>query len=329
MDGSNRRIVLLGKTEVGKSSLANTIFGEELFDIDQSLNSETRKCQAETKSVSGRGITLIDTPGFFDTDRSEEELKSEIVSCITKCAPGPHAFLIVLKVEKVTEQEQAVINKISQYFSEEAFKYATVVFTHGDQLREGWKIEDFVCKNKFMNDLVKKCGGRCHIVDNKYWNKIPKDKYRSNRFQVEELLNTIDKMVMENNGSCYTNEMLQAVEKKIQEEEEQIRCLSKNKRETREQGKVTMFKRLLIQVAGAAKGALFGAFIGVVLSGVVISSMPLSALAFALVGAVIKGFREYIKAEGEDTQQEAASGAAMADKNEAQSVLDEAKNVSD
>ncbi|XP_037614190.1 GTPase IMAP family member 9-like [Sebastes umbrosus] len=179
------RIVMLGKTGTGKSSLANTIFGEKLFTIGHTLNSETRECQAETKSVNGRSITLIDTPGYFDTDRSEEELKPEIVRCITECAPGPHAFLIVLKVEKFTVQEQAVITEINQTFSEEVFKYATVVFTHGDQLPEGQKIEDFVHKNKLTNDLVKKCGGRYHVIDNKYWKNNQQDKHRTNQFQVD------------------------------------------------------------------------------------------------------------------------------------------------
>ncbi|XP_045897657.1 GTPase IMAP family member 7-like, partial [Micropterus dolomieu] len=266
MDGSNRRIVILGKTGVGKSSLANTIFGEELFEIDDSLDSGTRKCQVETRSVNGRSITLIDTPGFFDTDRSEEELKSEIVSCIIKCAPGPHAFLILLKVEKVTEHEQAVINKISQCFSEEAFQYATVIFTHGDQLRKGQKIEDHVQKNEFTSDLVKKCGGRCHVVDNKYWNENPKDEYRSNKFQVEELLKSIDKTVMENNGSCYTNEMLQAVEEEIQREKKQIQLLpgDKSEKEIREQAEGRVSTKLSVRLAGVATGTLLGALFGVV-----------------------------------------------------------------
>ncbi|KAE8279334.1 hypothetical protein D5F01_LYC22921 [Larimichthys crocea] len=188
-----------------------------MFKIGHTPNSGTSECEAETKSVNGRSITLIDTPGFFDTDRSEEEMKPEIVRCITECAPGPHAFLIVLKVEKFTELEQAVVNKIKEYFSEEVFKYATVVFTHGDQLPEGQTIEDYVHQNKLVSDLVKKCGGRCHVIDNKYWNQNPKQEYRSNQFQVEELLKTIDKMMMEN--SCYTNEKLQAVEKNIKQEE--------------------------------------------------------------------------------------------------------------
>ncbi|XP_067436297.1 GTPase IMAP family member 7-like [Thunnus thynnus] len=206
-----RRIVLIGRTGTAKSSLANIIFGH-------TFNSETRECRAETRSVNGRCITLINTPGFFDTDMTEE-LKTETMRCITECTPGPHAFLIVLKVEKFSMQEKDVFKKICEYFSDEAFKYAVVVFTHGDQLPEGMTIEEFVQQNQGLSDLVRKCGGRCHVVDNKHWNNNRPNEYRSNQLQVEKLLNTIDKIVMENNGGYYTNEMLQTVEREIQEEE--------------------------------------------------------------------------------------------------------------
>ncbi|KAG8006054.1 GTPase IMAP family member 7, partial [Nibea albiflora] len=284
---SNRRIVIFGKTGVGKSSLANTIFGERQFLIGHTANSGTRRCEAKTKSVHGRSITLIDTPAFFGTDRSEDEMKPEIVRCITECAPGPHAFLIVFKVEKFTEQEQAVINKIKQYFSEEAFRYATVVFTHGDQLPEGQTIEDFIHQNKFVSDLVKRCGGRCHVVDNKYWNQILKHEYRSNQLHVEELLNTVDKMVKENKGSCYTSEMLEAVNKKIVSRSTQL---------------FTVLKYIL-------QGGLLGGLVG--LSANLVASANMAGAA-ALIGAVIGGAVGYLKVKGSDDKGEAAEGAAEA-----------------
>ncbi len=255
----------MGKTGAGKSSLANTMFGETVFDTYTSAKSGTSECKAETKSVNGRSITWIDTPGFFDTERSEEEMKPEIVRCITECAPGPHAFVIVLKVERFTVQEQEVIKKICQYFSEEALKYAIVLFTHGDELPEGMIIKEFADQSKDLSDLVKKCGSRCHVIDNRYWkNNQQNDEYRSNQFQVAELLKTIDKMIEANEGGCYTNEMLQTVKKEIQQDEEHIRLSSANisPEEITDKAKTSVFGKQLFKASGVSTGALLGAFLG-------------------------------------------------------------------
>ncbi|XP_074518374.1 GTPase IMAP family member 7-like [Halichoeres trimaculatus] len=194
LSASNRKIVLLGTTGSGKSSLGNTIFGEEVFKVNHTSKHVRSEFQKETRSVNGRTITLMDTPCLFDTDTPEEYLKDEISRSITNFAPGPHAFLIVLKVEKFTDHERAVVTKIKKSFSEEAFKYAAVVFTHGDQLEEGQTIKDFVSKEENLRGLVRKCGGRCYVIDNKYWKENPPGEYRSNKFQVGQLLQTIDRI---------------------------------------------------------------------------------------------------------------------------------------
>uniref|UniRef100_A0A8C6S7Z6 AIG1-type G domain-containing protein n=1 Tax=Neogobius melanostomus TaxID=47308 RepID=A0A8C6S7Z6_9GOBI len=196
---------------------ANTIFGEkDKFKVDHTAGSGTKVCQTKSKAVNGRELRLIDTPGLLDTEFNNTEMSPEHLMSLLECAPGIHAFLILLKVEKFTKHEREVTQTIFQQFGKESLKYSTVVFTHGDQLPEGMTIEEWVEGNDDVKNLVQKCGGRCHVFDNKYW-KHNEDPYRNNQVHVENLLNTIEETVRVNGRRCYTNEALLMFEREIQE----------------------------------------------------------------------------------------------------------------
>ena len=69
---------------------------------------------------------------------------------IAASAPGLHAFIIVLRVERYTEQEVATVAKITRSFEECSLKLSAVLFTHGDRLDDDQTIEQFVEQSKVL-----------------------------------------------------------------------------------------------------------------------------------------------------------------------------------
>ncbi|XP_065100199.1 GTPase IMAP family member 8-like [Paramisgurnus dabryanus] len=193
---SDVRGVLLGAEGVGKSMLGNIILQRNCFErtLDENYIIPTMQCVMKQSKIEGCQVSVVDTPGW---STSTPENVKEILRSVTVCSPGPHAFLLVLPVrESFTKKSQQTVEELMSLFGESIWRHTIIVFIDQFWLRDRPVEEYIACEGEALQELVRKCGNRYHVIENDW----------SNKSQVRDLLKTIELMVARNRGEYFTLE---------------------------------------------------------------------------------------------------------------------------
>uniref|UniRef100_UPI000D317D2D GTPase IMAP family member 8-like n=1 Tax=Maylandia zebra TaxID=106582 RepID=UPI000D317D2D len=140
-------LVLCGRRGAGKTSAAKAILGQtELHSASNS--SECVKHQGE---VCGRWVSLVELPALYG--KPQEAVMEESLRCISLCDPeGVHAFILVLPVAPLTDEDKGELETIQNTFSSRVNDFTMILFTVDSDPTDP-AVGNFVKQNKNIQEL--------------------------------------------------------------------------------------------------------------------------------------------------------------------------------
>ncbi|XP_039861877.1 GTPase IMAP family member 8-like [Simochromis diagramma] len=182
-------LVLCGRRGAGKTSAAKAILGQtELHSVSNS--SECVKHQGE---VCGRWVSLVELPALYG--KPQEAVMEESLKCISLCDPeGVHAFILVLPVAPLTDEDKGELETIQNTFSSRVNDFTMILFTVDSDPTDPVVVNSLK-ENKDMHELFERWGGNSVVLNIKETKPIV------------ELIDRVEKMRPEG-PKCFTTEML-------------------------------------------------------------------------------------------------------------------------
>nr|XP_015809782.2 uncharacterized protein LOC107382236 [Nothobranchius furzeri] len=214
------RLVLLGRAGSGKSAAGNLILGQEVFEShSDSFTAITQKCEKKKAVVEGKKVAVVDTPDWFNSEQTPDEVQAQVFSCVALSSPGPHAFLLCVPVDQSAKTELQAVSALEKVFGPESVqRHTLVLFTYADRLKASGKaenVEEYIASERSdLLKLVEKCGDKFHILE--------KGEGWREKKTVAELLEKVEQMVKAAGGQCYSCPAFQEAEDKVRQRQLQL-----------------------------------------------------------------------------------------------------------
>uniref|UniRef100_A0AAZ3RAX4 AIG1-type G domain-containing protein n=1 Tax=Oncorhynchus tshawytscha TaxID=74940 RepID=A0AAZ3RAX4_ONCTS len=109
------RLVLLGGTRAGQSAAGNAILGRQAF-LTQTASEPavTQECEKHRGTIAGRWVSVVVAQDWFCSERPLEEVRHHVSSCVALSAPGPHAFLLCVPVDRPADMELRALEALEK-----------------------------------------------------------------------------------------------------------------------------------------------------------------------------------------------------------------------
>ncbi|KAM6937855.1 GTPase IMAP family member 8-like, partial [Xenentodon cancila] len=187
-------LVLCGKRGAGKTSAAKVILGQR--DLHSVPNSPV--CVKNQGKVCGRWVSLVELPALGG--KPLEEVMQQLFQCVSLCDPeGVHAFIMVLPVGSLTDEDKRELQTIQNTFSSQISDFTMILFTvESDPTHP---VFDNFIKEKDTQELCQSCGGRSIVLN---------INNQQDSRQIPQLLDAVDQMRSEE-PRCFTKDMFTKV----------------------------------------------------------------------------------------------------------------------
>ena len=134
------RLVILGQTGAGKSTLANVLLGQSpdcfncTFTVCDGHDSCTKNTKYAVGSWLGEGpdFTIVDTPGFGDSDDEDTELIDEMMGVLHTAVKGANAMILLIngEEERFDSSLQQMMREMQALFGEDFWRHTVIEVSH-------------------------------------------------------------------------------------------------------------------------------------------------------------------------------------------------------